>query len=270
MPSNMRVLHNARVLQSCSDDKLYISAGDGRVFEIGGVLLDGESGGSNWDDIPFGEKQVEKVVQEQMVTAREVVVVPANPEYIVVDGVKYDYKRTGYMLSENKEIFGDVSLIKSAYENGSYIVESNTKYGWAMVADALSGIIYFDDDGYHDVHFIEVVTEIVKIDPKYLPNGGSTGFVVVRVDINGNPTCNMTRDEYNKHIRDFAISGGVFIYAREESHVSDGVYYECEQYFITSFAKDRMVLPHECPYSAIMFDSDDGTLIAELAGTGPM
>lgn len=176
MPSNMRVLHNARVLQSCSDDKLYISAGDGRVFEIGGVLLDGESGGSNWDDIPFGEKQVEKVVQEQMVTAREVVVVPANPEYIVVDGVKYDYKRTGYMLSENKEIFGDVSLIKSAYENGSYIVESNTKHGWAMVADALSGIIYFDDDGYHDVHFIEVVTEIVKIDPKYLPEGVGGGF----------------------------------------------------------------------------------------------
>lgn len=166
MPSNMRVLHNARVLQSCSDDKLYISAGDGRVFEIGGA---------NGHDIPFGEKELEKIVQEQIVTAREVVVVPATPEYIVVDGVKYDYKRTGYMLSENKEIFGDVPLIKSAYENGSYIVESTTKYGWAMVADALSGIIYFDDDGYHDVHFIEVVTEIVKIDPKYLPEGGAGG-----------------------------------------------------------------------------------------------
>lgn len=113
--------------------------------------------------------------------------------------------------------------------------------------------------------------EVVKtVDPKYLPAGIGSAFVVVRLDSDGNLTCNMSRDEYNKHLMDFTIGGGIFLYSRGKSATDGGYYHECDQYLFEHFAQDHMVLPDECPYSAINFDHYDGTLIAELAGTGPM
>lgn len=221
--------------------------------------------------LPFGDKIVEKNVNATNCVHGNTIAIPVTPEYIVVDGKRYPWKRTGYKADINSEIYGDMSLAMQYSGEGGYMTEDETSYGWALIAGTNDGVMLFDDEGVHAVEFIEVVTETVPIPERYLPNGGGfDGFVVVRVDVNGNPTCNMTRDEYNKHLKDLTISGGVLIHARNEVDYNDGVYYECEQYFITSFAKNRMQLPDECPYSAIMFASYDGTLIAELAGTGPM
>ena len=99
--------------------------------------------------------------------------------------------------------------------------------------------------------------------------GAMGGVVVVRCDDNDNFTCNMTHEEYLHHLKNFTLTGGVFLRSRSTYDYRGEPHYAPEQYMFVEFGPQNMRLPEDCVYSSIVFDND-GTVVGELPGEGPM
>lgn len=163
--------------------------------------------------LPFGDKIVEKDVNATNCVHGNTIATPATPEYIVVDGKRYPWKRTGYKADINSEIYGDMSLAIQYSGEGGYMTEDETSYGWALIAGTNDGVMLFDDEGVHAVEFIEVVTETVPIPERYLPNGGGFGggLLITLDDNTGEWTANMSYDEALKAI----FNGAPVVYSEK-------------------------------------------------------